>query len=122
MIQVHSMLKVADNSGAISVQCIKVLGGSRKKTASVGDFIVVSIKKVKPNGRIKKGDISKAVIIRQKKEIQRPDGNKIVSEDNAVVLVNSEGAPKSTRIFGPVCKELKEKEFLKIISLASYVI
>mgnify|MGYP003685632597 CR=1 FL=1 len=122
MIQVSSRLKVADNSGAISVQCIKVLGGSRKKIASLGDLIVVSVKKVRPNGKIKKGAISKAVIIRQKKGIQRSDGYKFFSDDNAVVLVNAEGAPKSTRIFGPVSRELKKKQFLKITSLAPYII
>lgn len=122
MIQMQTNLKVADNSGARRVQCIKVLGGSKRKTASVGDVIVVSVKDAIPRGRVKKGDVRRAVIVRTAKEIRRPDGTAIRFDDNAAVLINQQGEPIGTRIFGPVTRELRGKEFMKIISLAPEVI
>ncbi|HUX78600.1 MAG TPA: 50S ribosomal protein L14 [Alphaproteobacteria bacterium] len=122
MIQMQTNLKVADNSGARRVQCIKVLGGSKRKTASVGDVIVVSIKDAIPRGRVKKGDVRRAVIVRTAKEIRRPDGTAIRFDDNAAVLINQQGEPIGTRIFGPVTRELRGKEFMKIISLAPEVL
>jgi large subunit ribosomal protein L14 len=122
MIQMQTNLKVADNSGARRVQCIKVLGGSKRKTASVGDVIVVSIKDAIPRGRVKKGAVHRAVIVRTAKEIRRPDGTAIRFDDNAAVLINQQGEPIGTRIFGPVTRELRGKEFMKIISLAPEVL
>jgi large subunit ribosomal protein L14 len=122
MIQMQTNLKVADNSGARRVQCIKVLGGSKRKTASVGDVIVVSVKDAIPRGRVKKGDVRRAVIVRTAKEIRRADGTAIRFDDNAAVLINQQGEPIGTRIFGPVTRELRGKEFMKIISLAPEVL
>jgi len=122
MIQMQTNLKVADNSGARRVQCIKVLGGSKRKTASVGDVIVVSVKDAIPRGRVKKGDVRRAVIVRTAKEIRRPDGSAIRFDDNAAVLINQQGEPIGTRIFGPVTRELRGKEVMKIISLAPEVL
>ncbi|HEX9808418.1 MAG TPA: 50S ribosomal protein L14 [Alphaproteobacteria bacterium] len=122
MIQMQSNLEVADNSGARRVQCIKVLGGSKRKTASVGDVIVVSVKEAIPRGRVKKGDIQKAVIVRTAKEIRRPDGSAIRFDRNAAVLIDNQGEPIGTRIFGPVTRELRAKGYMKIISLAPEVL
>ncbi len=122
MIQMQTNLKVADNSGARRVQCIKVLGGSKRKTASVGDVIVVSVKDAIPRGRVKKGDVRRAVIVRTAKEIRRVDGTAIRFDDNAAVLINPQGEPIGTRIFGPVTRELRGKNFMKIISLAPEVL
>ncbi len=122
MIQMQSNLDVADNSGARKVQCVKVLGGSKRKTASVGDVIVVSIKEAIPRGRVKKGDVHRAVIVRTKKEIRRTDGSAIRFDSNAAVLINKDGEPIGTRIFGPVTRELRAKKYMKIISLAPEVI
>ena len=122
MIQMQSKLDVADNSGAKTVQCIKVLGGSKRRTASVGDIIVVSVKEAIPRGRVKKGEVLKAVIVRTKKEIRRPDGSAIRFDSNAAVLVNAQGEPIGTRIFGPVTRELRAKNLMKIVSLAPEVI
>lgn len=122
MIQMQSNLDVADNSGAKRVQCIKVLGGSKRKTASVGDIIVVSIKEAIPRGKVKKGDVHRAVIVRTAKEIHRADGSSIRFDNNAAVLVNKDGEPIGTRIFGPVVRELRAKNHMKIISLAPEVL
>jgi large subunit ribosomal protein L14 len=122
MIQQESRLTVADNSGAKEVLCIRVLGGTRKKYASVGDKIVVSIKNAIPSGNVKKGSVAKAVVVRTKKEIRRADGSYIRFDDNAVVLLNSAGEMSGTRIFGPVARELREKQFMKIVSLAPEVL
>ncbi|MGF1609997.1 MAG: 50S ribosomal protein L14 [Kiloniellales bacterium] len=122
MIQVETRLEVADNSGARSVQCIKVLGGSKRKIASVGDVIVVSVKEAIPRGRVKKGDIHKAVIVRTAKEIRRSDGSAIRFDRNAAVLINNQNEPIGTRIFGPVTRELRARKFMKIISLAPEVL
>ena len=122
MIQMQTNLDVADNSGARRVQCIKVLGGSKRKTASVGDIIVVSIKEAIPRGRVKKGDIHQAVIVRTAKQIHRNDGTSIKFDQNAAVLINKQGEPIGTRIFGPVTRELRAKRFMKIISLAPEVL
>ncbi len=122
MIQMQTNLNVADNSGARIVQCIKVLGGSGRKTASVGDVIVVSIKEAIPRGRVKKGDVHRAVIVRTSKEVRRNDGTCIRFDRNAAVLVNKSNEPIGTRIFGPVTRELRGKQFMKIISLAPEVL
>lgn len=122
MIQMQSNLEVADNSGAKRVQCIKVLGGSHRKTASIGDIIVVSIKEAIPKGRVKKGDVQRAVIVRTAKDIQREDGTAIRFDTNAAVLINKNNEPIGTRIFGPVTRELRAKNFMKIISLAPEVL
>ena len=122
MIQMQSKLDVADNSGAKLVQCIKVLGGSKRRTAGVGDIIVVSVKEAIPRGRVKKGEVLKAVIVRTKKEIRRLDGSAIRFDSNAAVLVNAQGEPIGTRIFGPVTRELRAKNLMKIVSLAPEVI
>jgi len=122
MIQMRTNLEVADNSGARRVQCIKVLGGSRRKYASVGDVIVVSIKEAIPRGRVKKGDVHRAVIVRTAKEIRRVDGSSIRFDKNAAVIVNKQSEPIGTRIFGPVPRELRAKNHMKIISLAPEVI
>ena len=122
MIQPESELEVADNSGARRVQCIRVLGGSHRRWASVGDVIVVSIKEAIPRGRVKKGDVHKAVIVRTSKEIRRSDGTAIRFDRNAAVLINAEGEPIGTRIFGPVTRELRAKQYMKIVSLAPEVL
>ena len=122
MIQMQSKLDVADNSGARSVQCIKVLGGSKRKVAGVGDIIVVSVKEAIPRGRVKKGDIHHAVIVRTAKEIKRNDGTSIRFDNNAAVLINKQNEPIGTRIFGPVTRELRAKQFMKIVSLAPEVL
>jgi large subunit ribosomal protein L14 len=122
MIQMQSNLQVADNSGAKRVQCIKVLGGSHRKTASIGDVIVVSIKEAIPRGRVKKGDVQRAVIVRTAKDILREDGTAIRFDTNAAVLINKNNEPIGTRIFGPVTRELRAKNFMKIISLAPEVL
>lgn len=122
MIQMETNLDVADNSGARRVQCIKVLGGSKRRFASVGDVIVVTVKEAIPRGRVKKGDVHRAVIVRTAKEIRRQDGSTIRFDRNAAVLINKTGEPIGTRIFGPVVRELRAKRFMKIISLAPEVI
>ncbi|MCG8491447.1 MAG: 50S ribosomal protein L14 [Sneathiellales bacterium] len=122
MIQMQTNLEVADNSGARRVQCIKVLGGSKRKTASIGDVIVVSVKEAIPRGRVKKGDVQRAVIVRTKKEIRRADGTSIRFDSNAAVLINKSGEPVGTRIFGPVTRELRSKNMMKIVSLAPEVL
>jgi large subunit ribosomal protein L14 len=122
MIQNESRLKVADNSGAREVLVIRVLGGTRRRYASIGDQIVVTVKDALPSGNIKKGTVSKAVIVRTKKEVRRADGSYIRFDDNAVVLLNTAGELRGTRIFGPVARELREKDYMKIISLAPEVI
>ena len=122
MIQAESNLEVADNSGARRVQCIRILGGSRRRWASVGDLIVVTIKDAIPRGRVKKGDIHRAVVVRTAKEIRRPDGTSIRFDRNAAVLIDPTGEPIGTRIFGPVTRELRAKQYMKIISLAPEVL
>ena len=122
MIQMQSNLEVADNSGAKRVQCIKVLGGSKRRFATVGDVIVVSVKEAIPRGRVKKGDVHQAVIVRTAREIRRADGSSIRFDRNAAVLINKQGEPIGTRIFGPVTRELRAKKFMKIISLAPEVL
>ncbi|MDG1471184.1 MAG: 50S ribosomal protein L14 [Ascidiaceihabitans sp.] len=122
MIQMQSNLEVADNSGARRVQCIKVLGGSKRKYASVGDVIVVSVKEAIPRGRVKKGDVRKAVVVRTAKEVRRDDGTAIRFDTNAAVILNNNNEPVGTRIFGPVVRELRAKNFMKIISLAPEVL
>ena len=122
MIQIQTNLDVADNSGARRVQCIKVLGGSKRKYATIGDVIVVSVKEAIPRGRVKKGDVHQAVIVRTAKEIRRPDGSSIRFDRNAAVLINKQGEPIGTRIFGPVTRELRARKFMKIVSLAPEVL
>lgn len=122
MIQQESRLSVADNSGAKEVLCIRVLGGTARRYASVGDTIVVSIKDAIPSGNAKKGTVSKAVVVRTKKEVRRQDGSYIRFDDNAVVLLNAQGEMRGTRIFGPVARELREKQYMKIVSLAPEVL
>jgi large subunit ribosomal protein L14 len=122
MIQMQTNLDVADNSGARRVQCIKVLGGSKRKTATIGDVIIVSVKEAIPRGRVKKGDVHRAVIVRTAKEIHRPDGSAIRFDRNAAVLINRQGEPVGTRIFGPVTRELRARRFMKIVSLAPEVL
>lgn len=122
MIQEETNLIVADNSGAKRVRCIRVLGGSDRRYAGVGDLIIVSVKSAIPGGTVKKGEVSKAVIVRTKKETRRKDGSYIRFDENAAVLINAENEPKGTRIFGPVARELREKQFMKIISLAPEVL
>ena len=118
MIQMQTMLAVADNSGAKKVRCIKVLGGSKRRYAGLGDIIVCAVQEAQPNGNIKKGDVVKAVVVRTKKEIRRADGSYIKFDQNACVVIGADGAPKGTRIFGPVARELREKKYMKIVSLA----
>lgn len=118
MIQMQSILAVADNSGARSVQCIKVPGGSKRRYAGLGDVIVCSVKEASPNGAIKKGEVVRCVIVRVSKEIRRADGSYIKFDDNAAVVLDANGAPRGTRIFGPVARELREKRYMKIVSLA----
>ena len=122
MIQMQSKLFVADNSGAKKIQCIKVLGGSRKRYARIGEVIVASVKEANVGGAAKKGEVIKAVIVRTKKEVGRPDGSYIRFDDNAAVIINNQNEPIGTRIFGPVARELRDKKFMKIISLAPEVI
>jgi large subunit ribosomal protein L14 len=122
MIQTRTNLDVADNSGARRVQCIKVLGGSKRKYASVGDIIVVSVKEAIPNSKVKKGDVVKAVVVRTAKELGRPDGTYIRFDNNSAVLIDNQKEPVGTRIFGPVARELRAKKFMKIISLAPEVL
>lgn len=122
MIQLASVMNSADNSGAKRLYCIKVLGGTRRKYASVGDVVVVAVKEALPNSKVKKGDVKKGVIVRTKKEIRRPDGSYIRFDDNSVVLLDNNGEPVGTRIFGPVARELRAKKYMKIISLAPEVL
>jgi len=122
MIHVETNLEVADNSGARRVQCIKVLGGSKRKYASVGDVIVVTVKEAIPRGRVKKGEVTRAVVVRTAKDIRRPDGSAIRFDSNAAVLISPQGEPIGTRIFGPVTRELRAKRYMKIISLAPEVL
>lgn len=122
MIQMQSRLNVADNSGAKEVMCIKVLGGSKRRSASIGDIIVVSIKEAIPTAKVKKGDVAKAVIVRTVQKLRRPDGSYIRFDDNSAVLINANKEPIGTRIFGPVARELRAKQFVKIVSLAPEVL
>ena len=122
MIQMQTMLEVADNSGAKKVQCIKVLGGSKRRYASVGDVVIVAIKEATPNGKVKKGSMARAVIVRTAKDLRRGDGSYIKFDTNSAVLVDGEGEPIGTRIFGPVARELRAKRFMKIVSLAPEVL
>ncbi|TMA22317.1 MAG: 50S ribosomal protein L14 [Deltaproteobacteria bacterium] len=122
MIQTTTVLDVADNSGAKKVACIKVLGGSKRRYASIGDVIVVSIKEAVVNSKVKKGEVARAVIVRTKREVKRPDGSYIKFDNNSAVMVSKEGEPIGTRIFGPVARELRAKKFMKIISLAPEVL
>ena len=122
MIQQETQLKVADNSGAKRVKCFKVLGGSRRRYASVGDIIVCSVKEAEPNSPVKKGDVVKAVIVRQKKYIRRKDGTKLRFDSNSCVIIDDKNQPRGTRIFGPVAREVRDRDFLKIVSLAPEVI
>ncbi len=122
MIQQESRLKVADNSGAKEVLCIRVLGGSGRRYARVGDTIVVSVKSAIPGGNVKKGEVSRAVVVRTKKEFRRKDGSYIRFDENAAVLLNAQGEPRGTRIFGPVARELRERQFMRIVSLAPEVL
>jgi large subunit ribosomal protein L14 len=122
MIQLRTVLEVADNSGAKRVQCVKVLGGSQRRYAGLGDVVVVSVKEALPDSNIKKGSVTKAVVVRTKREARRPDGSYIRFDQNAVVLINAQGEPVGTRIFGPVARELRWKEYMKIISLAPEVL
>jgi len=122
MIQSETRLTVADNSGARVLYCIKVLGGSRRRYASLGDVIVVSVKDAIPNAKVKKGDVHKAVVVRTAKEVRRPDGSYIRFDDNSAVLINNQREPLGTRIFGPVARELRAKRFMKIVSLAPEVL
>jgi len=122
MIQMTSLLDVADNSGAKKLFCIKVLGGSRRRYASIGDIIVVSVREALPNSKVKKGDVAKAVIVRTAQEVGRPDGSYIRFDSNSAVLINKDSEPIGTRIFGPVARELRAKKFMKIISLAPEVL
>ncbi|MEJ2588129.1 MAG: 50S ribosomal protein L14 [Deltaproteobacteria bacterium] len=122
MIQTETKLRVADNSGAKVVTCIKVLGGSKRRYASIGDIIVVAVKEAMPNSKVKKGDVARAVVVRTAKAIRRPDGSYIRFDDNSAVLINQQKEPIGTRIFGPVARELRLKKFMKIISLAPEVL
>lgn len=122
MVQMMSYLNVADNSGAKRVQCIKVLGGSRRKSASVGDVIIVAVKDALPNAPVKKGDVQRAVIVRTNKEVRRSDGTYIRFDDNACVLIDATGSPQGKRIFGPVARELRDADYMKIVSLAPEVL
>ncbi len=122
MIQTETRLRVADNSGAKLVSCIKVLGGSKRRYASVGDIIVVAVKEAMPNSKVKKGEVVRAVIVRTAKEIRRVDGSHVRFDDNSAVLISEQGEPIGTRIFGPVARELRAKKFMKIISLAPEVL
>jgi len=122
MIQQETRLRVADNSGARRVACIKVLGGSKRRYAGVGDVIVCAVKEAIPNGAVKKGDVVRAVVVRTKKEIRRPDGSYIKFDENAAVIIDNQGNPRGTRIFGPVARELRDRRYMKIVSLAPEVL
>lgn len=122
MIQQETRLKVADNTGAKEILCFKVLGGSRKKYASIGDQIVITIKKALPGGMVKKGEVHRAVVVRTRKEVNRKDGSRIRFDENAAVLLNSAGEPRGTRIFGPVARELRDNGFMRIVSMAPEVL
>ena len=122
MIQQESRLKVADNTGARELLCIRIMGGSRRRSATVGDIIVGTVKQAVPNGAIKKGDVVRAVVVRTAKETRRKDGSYIRFDENAVVIINETGEPRATRIFGPVARELREKKYMKIVSLAPEVL
>ena len=122
MIQVESYLKVADNTGAKEIHCIRVLGGSKRKYGNIGDVIVASVRKAAPNGTVKKGEVVKAVIVRSKKGVRRNDGTYVRFDENAAVLIKEDKNPRGTRIFGPVARELRDKEYMKILSLAPEVI
>ena len=122
MIQQQTRLKVADNTGAKELMCIRCLGGSHRKFAGVGDIIIASVKSAIPNGVVKKGDVVKAVIVRTKKPIRRPDGSYVRFDENAAVIIREDGNPKGTRIFGPIARELRDKEYMKILSLAPEVL
>jgi large subunit ribosomal protein L14 len=122
MIQEYTILNVADNTGAKKVRCFRVYGGTLKRTATIGDVIMVSIRTAIPNGTVKKGEKSKAVVVRVKKEIRRKDGSYIRFDENAVVLIDKDNEPRGTRIFGPVARELRERQFMKIVSLAPEVV
>ena len=118
MIQMQTMLTVADNSGARRVRCIKVIGGSKRRYAGLGDVIICAVQEAQPNGNIKKGDVVRCVVVRTKKEVRRADGSYIKFDQNACVVIGADGAPKGTRIFGPVARELREKKYMKIVPLA----
>ena len=122
MIQQETRLKVADNTGAKEILCFKVLGGSRRKYATIGDQVVITVKKALPSGMVKKGEVHRAVVVRTKKEVNRNDGSLIRFDDNAAVLLNSAGEPRGTRIFGPVARELRDSGFMKIVSMAPEVL
>lgn len=122
MLQQESRMRVADNSGAKEALCIRVLGGTKRRYASIGDKIIVTVKEATPNGNVKKGSVSTAVVVRTKKEVRRADGSYIRFDDNAIVLLNAAGEMRGTRIFGPVARELREKDFMKIVSLAPEVL
>lgn len=122
MLQQESRLRVADNTGAKEVLCIRVLGGTKRRYASIGDKIVVSIKEASPSGTVKKGQVSTAVVVRTKKEVRRPDGSYIRFDDNACVLLNTTGEMRGTRVFGPVARELRDKQYMKVVSLAPEVL
>ena len=122
MIQTETKLDVADNSGAKTLYCIRVLGGSKRRYARIGDTIIVSVKEAIPNAKVKKGDVMRAVVVRTRKELRRPDGSYIKFDDNSAVLINQQGEPIGTRIFGPVARELRARKFMKIISLAPEVL
>lgn len=122
MIQQQTLLKVADNSGAKEIMCIRVLGGSKRKFGNIGDIIVASVKSATPGGVVKKGDVVKAVVVRTVKEIRRPDGSYIRFDENAAVIIKDDKTPRGTRIFGPVARELRDKQFMKIVSLAPEVL
>ncbi len=122
MIQEYTILNVADNSGAKKVMCFRILGGSKRRYASIGDIIVCSVKDASPNGQVKKGDVARAVIVRTKRSVRRKDGSYIRFDDNAAVIIDDQKEPHGTRIFGPVARELREKQFMKIVSLASEVL
>ena len=122
MVQMQTYLKVADNTGAKELMCFRVLGGTRKRYANIGDIVVCSVKKAAPGGTVKKGDVVKAVIVRMHKQKRRPDGSYIRFDDNAAVIINDQKQPRGTRIFGPVARELREKDYMKIVSLAPEVL
>ena len=122
MVQEYSILNCADNTGARKVMCFRILGGTKRKYAKLGDTVVVSVKDAQPNSGVKRGDVARAVIVRTKKETRRADGSYIRFDDNAAVLINQEGEPRGTRIFGPVARELRERRFMRIVSLAPEVI
>lgn len=122
MIQQETRLKVADNSGARKVACIKVLGGTRRRYARVGDTITCAVKEATPNGAVKKGEVVRAVVVRTKKEVRRPDGSYIKFDENAAVIIDNQGNPRGTRIFGPVARELRDRRYMKIVSLAPEVL